>query len=208
MAELDLAELVRRVRSGDADAWDALTGRYTNLLWSVARGLGMGDADAADAVQTAWLRLVEKIDDIRDPERLGSWLATVVRRECHNIRRRTGRVDTGEPEEGWEAVGAVTDPLDDRLLRDERDAALWRAFAGIRPDCQRLLRVLMADPAPSYAEVSAALDMPVGSIGPTRQRCLACLRDRLDGNLFEQTKARTAAGQRRPDDAGQGVIRP
>ncbi|GIF72417.1 RNA polymerase sigma factor [Asanoa siamensis] len=197
MEELDLAGLVRRIRAGDAVAWAALTARYTNLLWSVARGLGMGDADAADAVQTAWLRLVEKIDDIRDPDRLGSWLATVVRRECHNIRRRAARVEPGEPDgpDGWESIGAVTDPLDDRLLRDERDAALWRAFAGLRPDCQRLLRVLMADPQPSYAEVSAALDMAIGSIGPTRQRCLACLRGLLDENLFEPPPNAKHSGQ-------------
>lgn len=73
----------------------------------------------------------------------------------------------------------MTDPLDGALLRDERDAALWRAYAHLRPACRRLLRVLMADPPPSYAEVSAALDIAVGSIGPTRQRCLHCLRDLL-----------------------------
>jgi RNA polymerase sigma factor (sigma-70 family) len=146
----------------------------------------MGDSDAADAVQTAWLRLVENLDSIREPDRLGSWLATIVRRECYDIRRRAARVRTDDTE-GWDKP-AFDDPLDGTLLRDERDAALWRGFGGLRPPCQRLLRVLMADPPPSYAEVAAGLDIPVGSIGPTRQRCLKCLRDLLlarDAQMFD-----------------------
>jgi RNA polymerase sigma factor (sigma-70 family) len=180
-AETDTTALVERIRNGDADAWQALTDRYVNLLWSIARGLRMTDADAADAVQTTWLRLVEKLDDIREPQRLGSWLATTVRRECLDIRRRAARVQPGEPETpgGWDGLVTSADPLDYALLEDERDAALWRAFAALRPPCRRLLRVLLPDPAPSYAEVSAALDIPIGSIGPTRQRCLKCLRDLL-----------------------------
>ncbi|MCA2213193.1 RNA polymerase sigma factor [Jidongwangia harbinensis] len=182
MPEPDVTELVDRIRRGDAGAWQLLTDRYLNLLWSIARGLRLNDADAADAVQTTWLRLVENLDDIREPKRIGSWLATTVRRECLDIRRRTARVRPGEPETpgGWDGLAATTvDPLDVALLRDERDAALWRAFHALRPSCQRLLRVLLTDPAPSYAEVSAALDTPVGSIGPTRQRCLKCLRELL-----------------------------
>jgi RNA polymerase sigma factor (sigma-70 family) len=179
--ESDPTALVERIRQGDADAWQALTDRYVNLLWSIARGLRLNDADAADAVQTTWLRLVEKLDDIREPRHLGSWLATTVRRECLDIRRRAARVQPGEPETpgGWDGLATSADPLDAALLADERDAALWRAFEGLRPPCRRLLRVLMPDPAPSYAEVSAALDIPIGSIGPTRQRCLRCLRDLL-----------------------------
>ena len=181
MEDQRVAELVSRSRNGDAAAWQSLTDRYTNLLWSVARSLRMNDADAADAVQTTWLRLVENLDDIREPERLGSWLATTVRRECFDIRRRSARLRLGDPEDpvGWDPLVEAADPLDYALLRDERDAALWRAYGGLRPACQRLLRVLMADPAPTYAEVSAALDIAVGSIGPTRQRCLKCLRDLL-----------------------------
>jgi RNA polymerase sigma factor (sigma-70 family) len=205
MEEFDVAGLVFRIREGDAAAWAAVTDRYSSLLWSVSRGLGMSEADAADAVQTTWLRLVEKLADIRDPERLGSWLATTVRRECHNIRRRTAHVQPGEPEgpDGWDGIGAATDPLDERLLSDERDAALWRAFADLRPPCQRLLRVLMADPPPSYAEVSAALDIPVGSIGPTRQRCLRCIRDLLDGDIFDKDRP---VPKHRPTDLGQSNV--
>ena len=175
------AELVARVRSGDAAAWEALTDRFTNLLWSIARGLGLGEADATDAVQTTWLRLVENVHAIREPDRLGGWLATSVRRECYDILRRSARTQPGAPDgpEGWEGIADRADPLDFALLRDERDAALWNAVGTLRPACRRLLRILMADPPPSYAEVAAALDIPIGSIGPTRSRCLDCLRHRL-----------------------------
>jgi RNA polymerase sigma factor (sigma-70 family) len=174
-------DLLSRIREGDMAAWITLTDQYSNLMWSIARSLRMSDSDAADAVQTAWLRLVENLDAIRDPDRIGSWLATTVRRECYDITRRAARLRPGEPvgPAGWDGTGTQDDPLDFALLRDERDAALWRAFGHLRPSCRRLLRVLIADPAPSYAEIAAALDIPVGSIGPTRQRCLKCLRSLL-----------------------------
>jgi RNA polymerase sigma factor (sigma-70 family) len=178
-------ELFSRVRGGDAAAWNALADRYTGLMWSIARSMRMTDADAADAVQTAWLRLVENLDRIRDPDHLGSWLATSVRRECYGILRRSARVRPRGPDglDIWDGLADPADPLDYALLRDERDAELWRAVGALKPACQQLLRVLMADPPPSYSEVSAALDIPVGSIGPTRQRCLKCLRDLIDENI-------------------------
>ena len=201
MKDLRVADLVARVRAGDTAAWQSLTDRYTNLLWSVARSLQMSDADAADAVQTTWLRLVEHLGAIREPDHLGSWLATTVRRECYDIRRRAQRVRPGEPDGpgGWEGVAAGGDPLDSALLVHERDAALWRAYQAMKPHCRRLLRVLMADPPPSYAEVAAALDIPIGSIGPTRQRCLRCLRELLlsgDPALFGDSGAARPAEMR------------
>jgi RNA polymerase sigma factor (sigma-70 family) len=188
MDEFDPAELLSRVRAGDVDAWAQLTGRYSDLLWAVARSLNMIEADAADAVQTSWLRLLENLDTVREPDRIGAWLATIVRRECLSIHRRSARLQIGTPDDAaaWDGIVAVADPLDDALLRDERDAALWRALSRLRPGCRRLVRVLMADPPPTYAEIAAALDIPVGSIGPTRQRCLQCLRGLLDADdLFD-----------------------
>ncbi|WP_371871320.1 RNA polymerase sigma factor [Phytohabitans rumicis] len=173
MSEAGARELVERVRAGDEAAWVALTDRYVNLLWSVARGMRLSEADAADAVQTTWLHLVEGLDTLRDPDRVGAWLATTIRRECLAILRRRNRTVAAE---GWDLIPDDAAPLDDALLRQERDAALWRAFRALGPRCQALLRVLMADPAPSYAEVSEALDMPIGGIGPTRRRCLDALR--------------------------------
>ena len=167
-----------RIRDGDEPAWRALTDQYTGLLWSITRGYGLDRADAAEAVQTTWLRLIENMAQIRQPEHLGSWLATTVRRECLALLRRTAREQV-RPADEWPDLPDGAAAPDDRLLRDERDAALWRAFGLLTGACQALLRVLLAEPRPSYAEVSAALDMPVGSIGPRRQRCLAQLRELL-----------------------------
>ena len=178
--DMQSGELMTRIRDGDEAAWIALTDRYTGLLWSIARGLRLDDADAADAVQATWLRLLENMTAIRDPDRIGGWLATSMRRECFDVLRRAARVRVGGPGgDDWAALPDPADPLDVALLRDERDAALWHAVGLLKPHCRRLLRVLSADPPPSYAEAAAALDMPLGSVGPTRQRCLRCLRDLL-----------------------------
>jgi RNA polymerase sigma factor (sigma-70 family) len=180
MSHDDVSVLVKRASNGDQTAWDALVDRYTNLLWSVARGYRLDQADAADVIQVAWLRLVEHLPRLRDPERVGAWLATTVRRECLQViaarKRHGGPVD----DEILTAVPDEAGPVDTRILTDERDRALWQAFARMQERCQRLLRVLMADPPPSYQDVAEALTMPVGSIGPTRARCLERLRDLLD----------------------------
>jgi DNA-directed RNA polymerase specialized sigma24 family protein len=110
---------------------------------------------------------------------VGAWLATTARRECLQVIARRRR---GVPVDD-EILGRLPDdspPVDAALLAGEQAAVLWAAFERLTPRCQRLLRVLMADPPPSYSDVSAALDMPVGSIGPTRSRCLDRLRDLLD----------------------------
>jgi RNA polymerase sigma factor (sigma-70 family) len=179
LKDVDTRDLVARARAGDQQAWVSLTDRYTNLLWSVARGMRLTRADAADVVQTTWLRLVESLENLREPEHIGSWLVTTARRECLATHRRGARVRMGLPDTWGEDVPAAGDPLDEALLREERDAALWNAFGALTARCQSLLRVLMADPPPSYDEVSEALAMPVGSIGPTRQRCLKSLREIL-----------------------------
>lgn len=176
----DVSVLVKRAADGDQAAWDGLVERYTNLMWSVARGYRLERADAADAVQVAWLRLVEHLPRLRDPERVGSWLATTVRREC--LQTLASRKRRGQPVDD-EVLTRLPDdaaPVDARLLADERATELWRAFDRMQPRCQTLLRVLMSDPPPSYHDVSGALDMPVGSIGPTRARCLDRLRVLLD----------------------------
>jgi RNA polymerase sigma factor (sigma-70 family) len=187
-SEVAAIDLVQRVRAGDEAAWAELTERYTGLLWSLARGMRLGTEDAADAVQVTWLRLVERLDTVREPERVGGWLATTMRRECLAIlRRRERTVVTDE----WEAVPDTGDPLDEALLRTERDAVLWRAFRSLQSRCQMVLRVLMADPPPSYADAADALDMPIGSLGPTRKRCLATLRRLLLAQAYPFDAART-----------------
>ncbi len=179
MTDEDFAELLRAASLGDQDAWGRLVDRFSGLVWAVVRSFRMDAEAAADVSQTTWLRLVEHLDDIREPERLGSWLATTARRECIRTLRLAGQQVPTDQESRLEPAAPAEDEVSVSLLRDERDTALWQAFESLSYRCRQLLRVLMADPPPSYAEVSAALAMPLGSIGPVRGRCLAALRDQL-----------------------------
>lgn len=174
-------DLVSRAADGDGAAWDQLVEDLSGLLWAVARGNGLGPTDAADVVQTTWLRLAENLHRLREPERVSAWLVTTARRESLRVVRGTQRdvpvgMDVGHGA-GHSAGGDPEEPV----LRAEQDARLWGAFSTLPTLCRSLLRVLMADPAPSYAEVSAALDMPMGSIGPRRARCLQRLRTVFEG---------------------------
>lgn len=169
------ARIVDAAARGDQTAWKQLVERYSGLLWAVARAHRLERGDAADVVQTSWLRLIEHLAEIRNPEGVGAWLATTARRESLRTLRRSAR---SEPFDGSEPHAVAAD-VDERLLRDERDAALWRAFGRLPARDQALLRLLTTDPAPSYGEISAALAMPIGSIGPTRGRALERLRREL-----------------------------
>lgn len=171
------ADLLARAAAGEGAAWVAVVERYENLLWSVGRAHRLGTADAGDVVQTTWLRLLENLGRIRDPERLAGWLVTTARRECLGLLRRSGReVVGGIDDAAADLADELAPALDAHLLAEERDVALWSCFQHLSQRCQLLLRVLMAADPPAYAEVSAALGMPIGSIGPTRMRCLERLR--------------------------------
>lgn len=175
MHEVSTADLFLRVQDGDQAAWDDLVERFSSLLWSIARGHRLDTATSGDVVQTVWLKLVENLDRIRDPAALPGWLSVTTRRECLRVLRHTQRARPTDTDD-LVLVAADDDPVDTGILVDERDQWLWDAFERLGQRCRQLLRVLMADPAPSYDEVSVALDMPIGSIGPTRGRCLAKLR--------------------------------
>jgi RNA polymerase sigma factor (sigma-70 family) len=171
-----VAQLLDAARAGDSASWDVIVARFSGLLWATARAHRLSTADAADVVQTSWLRLVENLDRIQDPERLGGWLATTARRECLLVLKRGRREPPLPTDEMADRLPDQRDELDAGLLLAERDATLWRLFESLPDKCRRLLRVLVADPPPAYADVAEALDMPIGSIGPTRQRCLTQLR--------------------------------
>ncbi|MBB3674403.1 RNA polymerase sigma factor [Modestobacter versicolor] len=177
--EVSTADLVRAAATGDRGAWDTLVGRYAGLVWSVARGHRLQGEDAADVFQTTWLRLVEQLPRIREPERVGAWLATTARRECLRVLRRSGR-ETVSRAEVLEAVPDDVPGFDESLVRAEQREALWHHLQTSSDRCRRLLRVLVADPPLSYTEVAEVLEMPIGSIGPTRRRCLEQLRRRLE----------------------------
>jgi RNA polymerase sigma factor (sigma-70 family) len=171
-----LSDLVRAARAGDQQAWDELVRRYAGLVSAVARSHRLGEADAADVAQATWLKLFVHLRAVREPAALGGWLATTARRECLRVLRDAGRaVPSAEPPERVDEAAGV----DDGLLAGERDAHLWSAFSRLGTRDQALLRMLTADPAPSYSEISAALGMPIGSIGPTRARALDRLRNEL-----------------------------
>jgi len=172
--DIDPGATLASAAAGNRAAWESLVSTYAGLVWSVARSFRLSEADAADVFQCTWLRLVEHLDDIRDGGRLGGWLAMTARREALMLLRRTRSsvvTDTID-----DAVDTLLPEVDSRLLENEEIDALRLAFGGLSMACQRLLRVAFADPPPTYAEISAALDMPIGSIGPSRARCLVQLR--------------------------------
>lgn len=182
----DTGWLVTAAAEGDKAAWRALVQRFSGLVWSITRAYHLSRADAADVSQTTWLRLAEHIDKINNPERVGAWLATAARREClQNIRANSRTVPT-EDMTRFEDPHGDDNPTEDEVLRAEsereeahRAKVIWQTIARLPLRCRQLLRILMASPPPSYAQVAAALDLPVGSIGPTRARCLQRLRQEL-----------------------------
>jgi RNA polymerase sigma factor (sigma-70 family) len=178
-----LTHLLGAAAAGDQDAWEAIVDRFTGLVWATARAHRLDSADAADVAQTTWLRLVEHLDRIREPETLGAWLATTARRECLRLIRLRSR------ERAEDDLEALLDPVDETpdagLFARERDAELWKAFRGLGERCRRLLRLVCSPFEPSYVEIGAALGMPIGAIGPTRARCLEQLRRRLPASQVE-----------------------
>lgn len=174
--ETGLAELVGEAATGDEQAWSALVDRFSGLVWSVTRAFRLSRDDAADVYQTTWLRFVEHLGHIREPERVGSWLATTTRRQCIVTLEKAGRAVPTEFEDSQLLAPDRTSELDAVLDAGQDRAALREAFDDLPERGRALLRVLSADPAPSYAEAAAVLDMPIGSIGPTRARCLERLR--------------------------------
>jgi RNA polymerase sigma factor (sigma-70 family) len=173
---METAELVRSAADGDRQSWDVLVEQFTGLLWGVARAHRLSANDAADVVQTTWLRLVEHLDRINKPERLPSWLATTARRESWRTMRRNRTLVLVDNEVEFDAREPPAATPEDSVMASARDEVLWGALQTLPPKCQQLLRLLAADPPPSYEQVSVILDMPIGSIGPTRARCLERLR--------------------------------
>jgi RNA polymerase sigma factor (sigma-70 family) len=172
-----VTRLVGAAAGGDERAWNALVAEFGGLIWAVARAHRLRDADALEVSQATWLRLLEHLGKLKEPARLGAWLATTARRECLRVLRENERcVLYGD--DAAEHVSPDMSP-DDVALHGERDEALWWSFSRLRSSDQALLRLLMAEPRPPYGEIAAALDMPIGSIGPTRQRALERLRDEL-----------------------------
>lgn len=172
-----LTALVTSAAAGDRSAWNALVERYAPLVHATCRRWRLDPADVADVSQTVWLRLVENLGRLREPQALPGWLRTTTARECNRLyhaRRRERPDDLG----AYLARSPAEEsgPVDERLLTDERHAALRAAVTELPERCQRLLGLLMRDPPTSYTDISARLGMPCGAIGPNRARCLDRLR--------------------------------
>jgi RNA polymerase sigma factor (sigma-70 family) len=175
--DLAITDLVARAKDGDQQAWDALVERHAPLIWSICRRHRLGGADAEDAAQAVWLRLVDQLDKIRDPAAIAGWLATTTRRECYRALRAARRVQAAGPTLDAKAIlDQQTRTAEHELLAAEQHAALREALTHLTPREQQLIAILAADPPVPYAEISARLGIPVGSIGPSRGRCLAKLR--------------------------------
>jgi RNA polymerase sigma factor (sigma-70 family) len=174
---VDVAELVRRAADGDRRAWEGLFAQFSRLLWAMTRDFKLAESDAADVVQATWLRLLEHIDRIEYPERIGSWLATTARHECLRHLAAGKRVMLVEDDhDAFSGARSHQPDVDERLLAEERAQAVRAALSTLPSRSQQLIELLMADPPVSYTEISDQLGLPIGSIGPTRGRCLERLR--------------------------------
>jgi RNA polymerase sigma factor (sigma-70 family) len=174
--------LVRAAATGDAAAWTALVQRFSRLVWSVARGHQLDTADAEEVYQITWLRLAEHVHRLNQPERVGAWLATTARNESLKIIRVGTRLTvTSDPavldrESDVDSPERIALDAEEAAAHEQRSRRVWGAFRRLPERCQQLLRLLTAVPPPSYAEIGETLGIPIGSIGPTRARCLGRLR--------------------------------
>ena len=171
---MEAQELLRRVIDGDERAWDEVVDRFAGLVWSVARSYRLSSAATDDVVQTVWLRLAEHANRIRQPERLASWLATTTRNEALRVIRGNSRLSPQSTIEDY--TEQTTPSVEERVSDDATLAAVLRAFGQLSPEDQQLMRLLCAVPPLDYQTIAEMLGRPIGSIGPTRARCLERLK--------------------------------
>lgn len=177
-----LDDLVTRARAGESDAWQEIMSRFEGLVRATAHRYRLPATEVDDVTQTVWLRLVENIDRLREPQALPGWVATTAARESGRMLTKARRSVSVDPTDQAEidrpdvAVLATDDPSD-HLIREEARDAVRSGLEQLPEQSRLLLRLLSQDPSPSYAEISDRLGMPVGSIGPTRARCLRKLSE-------------------------------
>lgn len=165
--------MLKLAADGDRSAWDALVDRFGQMVWSTARSFRLDDATAKDVAQTVWLKLVENLDRIKDPERLPGWLATTCRREALRVVKQS---DRAVPTEFEYDIADDAPSFEEMLIGDEERRMVVNAFSTLDEMCRQLLRLMTVEPALSYEEISDATGRPIGSLGPTRARCLDKLK--------------------------------
>jgi RNA polymerase sigma factor (sigma-70 family) len=175
------ASLFLQWRSGDARAMDELVRLMTPLLWHVVRAYGLDAALAEDVVQTTWLTLVRRHETIAEPQAVSGWLTMCARREAWRVSRLHRRADAVEAET-LEPHLPTQESAEQTAATDDESRRLWLSVARLDDRCQRLLRIIAFEERPDYARIAKDLAMPVGSIGPTRSRCLGKLRTLLQGD--------------------------
>jgi RNA polymerase sigma factor (sigma-70 family) len=182
----DDATLVARCRAGDGLAWGVLVQRYQRLVYAIARRAGLDEQLAADVFQTVFLRLLQQLPRIAEPARLQAWIVTTAKREAWLQRQRGERLVSmtvtdpdGADEETWAAADSAPGP-EETVAHWEQLARVQRGLDRLDTRCRQLLRALFDDQNIGYDDVAAHLGMPIGSIGPTRARCLARLRRLVD----------------------------
>jgi RNA polymerase sigma factor (sigma-70 family) len=191
--------LVTRAASGDQDAWNEIIERYAPLVWSICTRYQLRNQDIEDVGQTVWLLLVEQLGKLRDPAALPGWLATTTQRECLRLVSAARKADGAmtKLDDALLVVDAAV--IEQEILMAERNAALRLALRELPPHCQQLLSMLISDPPRSYKEISAAMEVPIGSIGPQRARCLERLRrsSALAGLGADEIRVDTTGGEKR-----------
>ena len=172
------ADLLRRWRDGDSAALDGLVRLLSPMLWQVVRASGLDRSTAEDVVQTTWLTFVRAGDSIAEPRAVAGWLCTTARREAWRVGRQGSRQQPVEDETLARRLPDAPAP-EAQVVLDDDNARLWDCLGRLPERCQRLLRIVAAEARPDYSAIATQLGMPIGSIGPTRGRCLEKLRNEL-----------------------------
>lgn len=200
LTDTPTGEIVRKAADGDERAWTELVNRFGPMVLCVARRAGLNAADAADVQQETWLQLMRHAGRVRDPERIGAWLATTARRHSEKVAATSFRRSMpATPMETAGSADPATDDVETLVLRAHCEPALQRALGRLPDEYRRLLQLLTSDSTPSYADAATLMNLPVGSIGPMRQRGLRMLRRDLElqGRPgFSSPKTTTAPGVR------------
>jgi RNA polymerase sigma factor (sigma-70 family) len=178
----DATDAFRRWRAGDESALDDLVHVMSPVLWHVVRATGLDKETAEDVVQNTWLTLVRSADSVRDAQAITRWLCTAARRESWRVSRAATRTRPVDDDVIASRMPSEDSPEAEVVAGDE-GARLWRALGRLPERCQKLLRIVAWEPRPDYSSVAENMEMPIGSIGPTRRRCLDKLRIELGGAL-------------------------
>ncbi len=200
--EFSVVALVERAVNGDQTAWNDMVERYAPLMESICVRYRLGDQDIGDVMQTVWLLLVEHLGKLREPAALPAWLVMTTHRECRRALTAARKTENAGTKLDDALLIVDSTMIEQEILAHERNAALRLALRGLPPRCQQLLTMLTSDPPRSYAEISAALQIPIGSIGPQRARCLERLRRTaaLAGSVPERHDSTVQGANNVPDD--------